>query len=67
MMSKKEESFIDLECVICQSIPEPQSGNLHIFSCQQHHLLCHSCLIRVNLCPGMNLKLRNYFSFDPLQ
>jgi hypothetical protein len=48
----REENLIDLECVICQSIPEPErSGFLHIFSCQQHHLLCGSCAIKVDQCP----------------
>ena len=47
----KDDSLIDLECVICQSIPESDKGNLHIFSCQQHHLLCQTCLRRVNKCP----------------
>ena len=49
--SNPQESFSDLECVICQSVPEPENGNLHIFSCQQHHLLCHSCLRRIEECP----------------
>ena len=43
---------MDLECVICQTIPEPQNGNLHIFSCQNHHILCNVCLLRVDSCPG---------------
>jgi len=48
----REESLIDLECVICQSIPVPErTGFLHIFSCLQHHLLCSPCVIKVDQCP----------------
>jgi len=44
-------SHPDLECIICQSLPEPQEGNLHVYSCSKHHLLCQDCLSRVEKCP----------------
>ena len=41
----------DLECVICKSLPRSQHGNIHVYSCVQDHLLCQTCLDRVNNCP----------------
>ena len=35
-----------LECVICLSLPD---GN--VYSCCQHHLLCQTCLEKVERCP----------------
>ena len=53
------KSHPDLECIICHSLPEPQQGNMYVYSCSQHHLLCQDCKTRVDKCPmcEQNFKL----------
>ena len=42
----------DLECIVCLSLPDQDQDCLHVFSCQQHHLLCRTCLTpQIRSCP----------------
>ncbi len=42
----------DLECIICLSLPDQVQDILHVFSCQQHHLICKACLTpQIRTCP----------------
>ena len=48
----RDNFLIDLECVICQEIPQESArSQLHIFSCSQAHLLCQECSDKVRQCP----------------
>jgi hypothetical protein len=41
----------NFECLICASLPKEVDGNLHIYSCSNHHLLCQGCLPKLKKCP----------------
>ena len=52
----------DLECSICLEMPDiikTESDSEHIFSCQQHHIICEGCL-RLNIpdCPTCHQDFR---------
>ena len=35
----------DLECTICLELPDTtKAASEHVFSCQQHHIICQGCL-----------------------
>ncbi len=53
---KREEEdanhrLTDLACIIWLSFPKPHNGNLYVYTCSQHHLLCQECLSKVSKCP----------------
>jgi hypothetical protein len=54
------ESQSDLDCIICLSIPKSGNGNdesaknIVVYSCDQDHLLCQDCILRVDDCPSKN-------------
>jgi hypothetical protein len=58
--SEDTESPSDLDCIICLSIPKPGNGNdesaknVIVYSCDQDHLLCQDCILRVDDCPSKN-------------
>ena len=41
----------NFECLVCTLVPKEVDGNLHIYSCSNHHLLCQGCLPRLKECP----------------
>jgi hypothetical protein len=51
-LRKNDESNSHLKCVICLSVPKCQKGSVAIYSCDQDHLLCKDCILRVESCPS---------------
>ena len=51
-LSVSQGDFKDLECTICQDLPEKKPGaRLYVYSCSKAHLLCQDCLNRIQQCP----------------
>jgi hypothetical protein len=49
MLQTQEKACRELECVICLEVPKRET---HVFSCQQHHLMCSQCNAReLESCP----------------